>query len=84
MVNYNNTNSSVNTVYKDLSTDDDALELDTRKFGFVLSVLYSVDGQRKYYASNDTVFNLDVSQVIKTSDSYTGSSRESQEIGYSG
>ena len=84
MVNYNNTNSSVNTVYKDLSTDDDALELDTRKFGFILSVLYFVDGQRKYYTSNDTVFTLDVSQVIKTSDSYTGSSRESQEIGYSG
>ena len=59
------------------------MNLDTDKFAFRLSILYYVNGQRKYYTSNDTFFRLEISQIIKTYNSSGFTQFEPQEIGYS-
>ena len=83
MIEYKGTNSSVNTIIKDLSNDTDPMILSPGNFEFLITIIYFVNGERKYYTSNDTVFSLNAAKVKRTYDTYGYVNYESEEVGYS-
>ena len=83
MIDYKNTNSIVNTVYQNLDAGIDPLILDTDEFNFIFKISYSLNGERKYYTNNDTVFSLFIYQVRSAPGSSENVIDGSQEIGYS-
>ena len=68
MINYDGTNSSVNSIIYDLSEDHDPLKLVNTTFKIAVEVSYIYQNETRYLTGHDSFLNLSIGQVIQTID----------------